>query len=284
MPGPVISKLSLVPPLFGNVRVTPAAGAGTVVSWEMACGFNEPLPYNFQLQVGRSNLSVFMNDGSGRVDDWVDVGAPVQNTYYVVDATDRLLGKTADLFYRVKVVAGDGGVYYSDPVGVEGGLSGRDAAIVQEMIRKERLRNASQVGTEGYLLKAYRHGPPCPTCTDAVTGEVTNSHCPTCYGTGFQGGYFPPYPTFAVMEDYGTRESLNPQTNMSKPVTVPARMLAQPQINSLDVFVEKNSDKRYIIHEYKVVAQHRGVPIAVVAELRLAPYSDVIYTVNVPRV
>src|SRR6059058_5322404 len=99
--GPIINRLSLIPPLFGNVRVTPGAGAGAgaVVSWDMACGFNEPLPHTFQLQVGRSNLSTFVNDGSGRVDDWADAGAPVQNTFYVVDTTGRLFGKTADLFY-----------------------------------------------------------------------------------------------------------------------------------------------------------------------------------------
>jgi hypothetical protein len=275
---------SLVPPLFTNLSVVPTASNGNIVSWQVACWFNEQLPYTYQLQVGRQNLSAYTNDGAGRVDDWQDTGDPVQNAFFAVDLNDRRFGKTTDLFYRLKLTTGAGDIYYSDPVGLNARLPARDAAVVHEMIRKERLRNEGQVGVEGYLLKAFRYGPVCPVCTDPVTGEVTNSHCQTCYGTGFQGGYFQPFPTYAVIEGESTREALNPQTNMSKPVQVSARMLAQPQIDSLDVFVEKYSDKRHFIHPYKVVAQHRGVPIALQVELRLAPYSDVIYSVPVPRV
>lgn len=279
---PTISKLSLTPPLFGDMRVAPAPTGGRMISWEMACGFNEPLPHVFQLQVGRQDLSSFNNDGAGRVDDWTNVGSPTSSTFYVIDTEKRLFGKTADLFYRIQLTTGNGQVLYSDPVGVNGHFDPRDAYIVEEMIRKEKLRNKGQVGVEGYLLKAYRYGPPCPVCTDPVTGEVTNSHCITCYGTGFQGGYFQPLPgVFAVIDGAATREALNPQTNMSKPVQVMARMLAQPMLNSLDVFVEKYSNKRHFIHTIKVAGQHKGIPIILQVELRLAPYSDVIYSIPI---
>jgi hypothetical protein len=273
-----VTGRSILPPVFQQVHVDFASAGGTTVSWEIGCNFNEPLPYYFQLQAGHQGLSNYRRDGSGRPDDWQNVGGQLVNAFSAQDNEHRLFGKTADLHYRVQLTTGAGNVYYSDPVSVLNGLDKRDWLIVREMIRKERLRFMKQAGQAGYLLKALRYGPPCPSCTDPVTGEITNGHCSTCYGTGFAGGYFPPFDTYAVLEPVQTREALNPQTNMSAPVAIPARMLAEPQVYSLDVFVAKSADRRYYVHPVSVAAQVRGVPVVLQVELRLAPYSDVIYT------
>src|SRR5262245_61757312 len=54
------------------------------VSWTMRQNFAAPSPYSFQLQVGET--------GSNFADDWVNVGAPVQNTYMISDPIKRALG------------------------------------------------------------------------------------------------------------------------------------------------------------------------------------------------
>jgi hypothetical protein len=280
---PPSAKYSIIPPVFTQVRVDFAVAGGSKVYWELGCNFNEPLPYFFQLQVAHQGLSDYQRDGTGRSDDWENIGGQLVNAFSAYDNRERAFGKTADVHYRVKLTTAAGNVYYSDPVSVLNGLDKRDWNIVREMIRKERLRFRKQVGQEAYLLKAIRYGPQCPACVDPITGEVTNSQCQTCYGTGFAGGYFPPFNTYVAIEPEQTREALNPQTNMSAPVAVPGRVLAEPQVYSLDVFVMKHSDKRYYVHPVSVAAQVRGIPVVLQVELRLAPFSDVVYSVPVPH-
>lgn len=271
---------SIVPSFFSRVRVHYAVRGSVAIYWELGRRFAEPLPYTFTVQVGRTGLPTYKPDGTVRDDDWVDVGSVV-NHFTLDDNTPRLYGKTADVHYRVKVLTGSGLTYYSDPVNVYGELPVRDYLVGREIIRKEQLRHIKQASVQGYLLKAYRYGPLC-TCVDPITKEIRDSRHAACYGTGFVGGYFPPVPSvYADVSTEKTREALDPRTGTSKQQAIQGRFLAEPQIYALDVWINKMADARYYIHPVKVEAQVRGVPLVISAELRIAPFSDIIYTLPV---
>jgi len=271
---------SITPNIFERVHVDYLVRGTARISWELGRTFNEPLPYVFQLQVSHAGLSAYSGDGDGRADDWLNVGNSVTDTFFAEDATQRLFGKTADLHYRVKLTTGTDTVYYSDPVSIYGDLDKHDWTLVKELLRKENLRHVKQVSVRGFLLKAKRYGPLCPNCLDPLTQEVTDSHCEVCYGTGFSGGYFAALPNVYVdVTLERAREALNPQLGTTKEVVIQGRMLAEPQIYSLDLWVADKSDLRYYIHPVGVASQHRGVPIVLNVELRLIPYSDIAYKV-----
>lgn len=258
-------------PVFDRVRVDYVVQGGTRVWWELNRHFIDPGPYDFQLQVGHT--------GDQHADDWEDVGSSVTNTYMAVDPTKRLFGKTLDVHYRV-VLTTPVSTYQSDPVPCDGLLSRKDWIDYKEIVRKEQLRHRVQTSVKGFLLKARRYGPPCPTCTDKFTDEITSAQCPTCFGTGFQFGYFTPIEaTYADVSLEQTREHRDANKGMDKENKITARFVGNPQLYSYDVWVNGYSDQRYYIHTVVAKAQVRGVVAVYDAELRLAPFTDIIYTV-----
>lgn len=269
---------SIVPPVFTRVHVQFRASGGARVTWELGRHFNEPRPYEFQLQVSRVGLPHEQAGGSTRADDWENVGDPVVDNYVAYDPLKRLYGKTAETYYRLRLTTAPGLRFYSNPQNVYGDLDKRDYLVAREILRKELLRHTKQSSVRGHLLKAYRSGPICP-CVDPLTKEIGNSHHDVCYGTGFIGGYFPPLPaTYVDVTAEHAREALDAQTGTAKQQAISGRFLAEPQVYALDVWVAASGDRRYYIHPTKVEAQIRGVPLVVSAELRLAPYTDVLYT------
>jgi hypothetical protein len=258
---------------FRRLKIDCVIAGGTRVSWDLNPHMVDPGPYSFQLQVGHTGLT--------DADDWEDVGAPEIDTYYIIDDEKRTWGKTLDPHYRVKLITGVA-TYYSEPESCDGKLSKRDWLNAREIIRKEILRHSVLTSPEGYLLKVRRYGPRCTECTDEFTEEVSKTNCPDCYGTGFQNGYFEPMPAcFADLSQPQVRDHRNPSKGMDKEYVISARFIGDTQLYSYDVWVNKTSGERYYLHTIKTAAHVRGVPIVYDAELRLAPFSDVIYTVPV---
>jgi hypothetical protein len=237
--------------------------------------FIDPGPYTFQLQQGYTGLQ--------DADDWVDIGTPVLNTYYAYDLSQHVWGKDQDTHYRLQLTTPED-VYYSMPAGCDGHLSKRDWLKAREIIRKESLRHRVLVSPEGFLLKARRYGPRCATCGDSYTEEVSNSHCPACYGTGYANGYFEPLP--ACFADVGLHDSY-PQRAADRGMVhehkISGRFIGDPALYTYDVWVNRSTDERYYLHNVKSISQVRGVPIVFDVELCLAPYTDVVYTVPIDK-
>jgi len=258
------------------------------ISWSYARHFLDRLPatWSYQLQVSEhGTLPPYTrpDDGSAvevREDDWTDVGTALVNAPYLTDTVQRSFGKTASLGYRVKLTTPDG-VYYSMAANTLGALNKQDWLRAQEIARKELLLHKKATSTEGYLLRRKRNGAACTRCLDPRTGEVTLSKCTVCKGTRFVDGYFAAVPAvFCRVEPNPTREKQNLQTGTEKQDTTQGRLLAVPGLESYDVWVDKDSDLRHYIHVVGPIAQIRSVPLVLNVELRQAPFSDVIYTID----
>lgn len=262
--------------VFDMVHVSYLIRGGTRVCWTLRNTFADALPYTFQLQVGQS--------GDPQANDWEDVGVAIENTYYAIDGTKRVYGKTQYTHYRVKLTT-NAGTYWSDPVAKKGILDSRDWRIAREIVRKERLRYR-YTSQDGYLLKRMITGVRCTKCLDLQTDEVTNPDCTECYGTGLQCGYF--YPMDCIwadlsprthhkhIDDRGMRGTVND-------IVVSGRMLHFPLLQERDVWVSRETDDRYYVQSIQNAAEMRGVPLIANVELRPAPYTDVIYTVAIPQ-
>jgi hypothetical protein len=256
-------------PAFDRLRVDYVVVGGARVSWDLNRHFIDPGPYTFQLQVGHTGLE--------QADDWLDVGDPIVDTYFAFDLDQRLFGKLMETHYRVRLVT-PVGTYYSNPQSTEGVLSTKDWLAYREIARKEQLRHRVQTSPIGFLLKARRYGPRCPVCADQFTEEVTRTNCTTCYGTGFLNGYFAPLSAcYADVSLQQNREHRDPNVGMQKQDVITARFIGDPQLYSYDVWINGASDERYYFHTVSSKAHVRGVDLIFEAELRLAPFTDVIY-------
>lgn len=256
---------------FYRVTVDYVVVGGARVSWDMDRHFTDPGPYVFQLQVGHANVP--------DTDNWTDVGAPVTDTYFAIDTERRLAGKTADIHYRVKLTTSVD-TYYSPVAAAEGLLIQRDWLNYREIVRKEQLRHRVHTSISGFLLKARRYGPRCSICTDQFTEEISRTNCTECFGTGFTLGYFDPLP--AVYADVSLPEARDQRDASSGTVqksVITARFIGDPQLYTYDAWCNGRSDERYYIISVKELAHVRGVAVIFEAELRHAPFSDVVYTV-----
>jgi hypothetical protein len=260
---------------FALVHVSYLIRGGTRVMWQLIPEFNDPLPWTFQLQVGKTG---------GDDDGWEDVGLPIENTCYAIDSEKRVYSKTQNTHYRIKLST-PAGLYYSQPTAKAGILGVRDWRLAQEIVRKERLR-FRYVSQDGFLLKRRSTGENCTSCLDLQTNEVTNPYCQECWGTGKQCGYY--YPMACIWADLSPRTRrmhIDDQARRGtvKDIVVTGRMLMLPLIDEQDVWVSRKTDDRYYIHSIQNVAEIRGVPLVANVELRPAPFTDVIYEIPIPQ-
>jgi hypothetical protein len=257
--------------IFDRIEVFPRTSGGTRVEWTLHPNFSEPLPHDFTLEVGATGLAA--------ADDWQTVGLPARNTFYLVDDQQRVFGHTQWTHYRVRLETPQG-VHYSAPVGCQGRLNSRHWRLMRDVIRRELLMLRKESGQEGYILKRRVTGTPCPVCLSFMTDEVTNAQCPTCYGTGFDGGYYPPLGcVWANLTPFGDFEHLDrEQTRGStNQATTRARMLATPQLCTHDVWVDRDSDYRWSIHQVQNIVEMRGIPVVVQVDMQLCPFNDPVY-------
>lgn len=254
---------------FSRVYVDYSMQGSPRVTWEMREDFLDPLPWSFQLQASR--------DGGG--DTWTNVGAAVSNAFFALDDTQRQFAKTLRLGYRV-VLTTSVSTYTSPTAQVLGLLSKRQWLQARAIRRRAILEARTLDSLPGYLMKRKLYGTACTDCVNPMTGGIMNSDCDTCKGTGYTDGYW------AAVQD--TMFDLQPEGNDTKrtdsgtvnDIVITGRFIAPPAVQRRDVWVDANSDRRYVVNSVRSLAEVNRVPIIVAAELRLAEFDDVIYSVD----
>lgn len=261
--------------VFAQVKVYPRIAGGTRVEWLLHPRFRDPAPHEFQLEAGIA--------GHG-TDDWEPVGLPAWDTFYLVDDLQRVHGRTQWTHYRIRLRTSQG-TYYSSAVPCLGVLTHRDARIAKDILRRELRMLRSQTGQKGILLKQRHSGPRCPVCVDAMTEEIRDPKCASCWGTGIVGGYYAPVPcVYAALQPLNTHERLDPAQSQGtvNPVQTTARMLASPQLFRHDVWIDVDTDFRWNVEKVQNIVEIRGVPLVVLADLQLCAFSDNIYNYPLP--
>ena len=246
----------------------------TRVWWQLEPVFNDPGPYRFQLQVGRTGLK----DAT----DWKNVGEPVNNGYVAEDPTFRAIGYDLSTHYRV-ILTSANNTYVSQPANCFGDLNEKDWLFAREIVRKESLRH-KLVSAAGYLLKQMRYGKPCRRCRDTLTQEITDADCPICNGTSFEVGYHPPLALqLWDLSPQTIAEQVDAQmkgTTRDNPY-VSARVIGFPALNKGDIWVNGSSDERWLVDTVQVVAAVRNVPVVYNVKLGLLPFNNTAYALEI---
>lgn len=262
---------------FRRVSVDNLVENQTRVWWQIEPTFRETGPYTFQLQVGSTDLEEAI--------DWQNVGPPVVDGFTATDPKRRERGSVLTTCYRVTLTTPHA-TYVSPAAQSFGELNDKDWLTAREIIRKEKLRH-SKVSINGYLIKALRYGKLCPRCLDPMTMEPTDNSCPVCLGTGFERGFHPAVPlqcwdlTPQIIDE---TQDIRLKGTSRENAYVVARVVGYPALNNYDVWVNAQTNERWLLREIKVAAALRGVPIVYEVKLGLIPFHNGIYKLPVENV
>ena len=259
---------------FRRVSVDHMVRGTTRVWWQLEPTFNEPGPYVFQLQLGKTGL----RDAT----DWVNIGVPVVNGYLAYDPAWHESGYDLLSHYRLTLTTPTN-TYVSQAASCFGELNEHDWLLAREVVRKEKVRH-KLVSVPGYLIKPMRFGKPCPRCRDPLTQEVTDSDCPVCNGTSFEVGYHPPLEmqcwdlspqTITEHVDTNMRGSTRENPYVS------ARVIGFPALNKNDIWVNGTSDERWLVESIQISAAIRNVPVIYQVQMGLMAFNNPVYAIEV---
>jgi hypothetical protein len=244
----------------------------TIICWKLKANFNEPGPYHFYVDVARS--------GS---DEWTPISeVPVVDHHIAYDFEQRVWAKVLDQYYRVRLILPTGEVITSEPQhALDNWPTKQHWIYAREIARKEYLAMKRFTGTCGTLLKRKVWGPFCERkgCRDYDTEEVTFGKCPSCWGTGLAGGYYPGIEFWLIQTPGPRRTITDDNVGLVNKRIMQARCLSYPFLETNDVWVDDNNDKRYIIQQIQPASSLMGIPIIQNVELRLAPFTDIVYSI-----
>lgn len=253
---------------------------GTVVYWGLRRDFLGLGPYVFTVEWAES--------ATATDDAWEHV-ATVEDTYWAEDPTPRQFAVSQDSYYRITVEfstrTGARLTERSVPTQSTGTFSKKDWLIAREVIRKEQLMATKFTGYKGYLLKRKIWGEPCPVCADHETLDAQDGKCPVCFGTGKKGGYWPGHLIYPWEPQGGSNQTKKIDNELAtrndRGTTM--RVTAFPHIESYDIFVDISSGKRYVCRSVASAANVKGIDLVYMVEMRVAPYTDIIYSVPVTQ-
>lgn len=119
------------------------------------------------------------------------------------------------------------------------------------------------------VLKRKHWGIRCNDCFDKLTKRVTRSKCDSCFGTGFEGGYFNPIRIRGRLGVQNVQTSITPQGKADinqKRLTI----LDYPELEVDDIVVDVRANDRYIVKhrhatEMQTVAVHQQLTVSELA-------------------
>ena len=251
---------------FRSFRISPSYLGGFLYSWEMSGGFNEPAPWVFRIQKGHTN------DGP-----WEYISPSLVNVVAWHDEGGKnLVGKSNTLYFRVEIKTGRK-TYFSHPIQPYGDLPRREYLLAREIMRREALRARVLAGTECDLYIRSTFGPKCTFCIDPVTGDVRDSNCRKCLGTGRYPAYFGPHKMMMSFSPNTTHTKTNSNDGTHETKTFEALLIGNPVIKKGDVVIDKSTDKRYVVGVASIVSEVRRVPCLQRIGFDEAPLSDPVY-------
>ena len=241
------------------------------VSWAMSPNFSAPSPWTFTLYRGLAPTDDALEPIATIVDvPWIYDTRPITN---MLDLT---------VFYQVVLTDANGVTYPSQVADCKSYWSRYDWSIAKEVTRKELLLLTKKTGTHGYLLKRRYFGTQCPVCIDPVLKTSNQSQCPSCYGTGFVGGYYPAQTCWLTLNATQFSQKLT-ENGLITHTAETARGLAYPSATPNDLWVNTHANTRYFVAtDTRAVARLRGIDLVVEFNLNKVAPDHTVYNVPTP--
>ena len=163
--------------------------------------------------------------------------SPIEGTY-LLDTTTEEFSKFNKGFYQVEAILKDQGnaSIISPPSSWDTYQKDWVSIRHREIQRREYLLLSKFAGIKTYLFKRKDYGRRCPECWSHITEKVTKDNCSTCFGTSFEGGYFPPATTYM---QYDATPDSNSKTYFGKfePNQIQAWTISMPEMEPDDIVV-----------------------------------------------
>ena len=96
------------------------------------------------------------------------------------------------------------------------------------------------------VLKRRHFGVRCLACYDPVLKKSLVSSCMSCYGTGWENGYFPAVGTLMRITEGDTQSQIEQEGN-TKMTRARAEFVDYPRLEENDVLVELDNNRRWLV-------------------------------------
>jgi hypothetical protein len=249
---------------FLDVSVTPMYGKLSArILWRLQQGYDNGVCVIFKSPDGLNN--------------WKELGKAPANLGGFIDDNLLFRGRLDESYYRV-VLQRDGKRFDSDVISTFGRLSRQEFGIARAIMEHEW--NTLRRFTPVKFFKLKSDGPRCSRCVDTDTQQkIGTSLCPICYGTTFEGGYYPAVDSFMQVGMSGpkVRNDSREGAGSSDPVSIRARMSAYPLMEKEDLIVNPAADRRYLIDTIDYGYFNGKIPVHVELTLQMLARNDIRY-------
>jgi hypothetical protein len=236
-----------------------------LVHWDWPSGV---LRQNFQLQIFSGESEKELKAASGIIDgseynEYIDYTPIVQvfdkRIYYAIQAKEKQTGLTS-LFGPTS--------WFGEP-------ELESIYVVEE----HEFLFRDTTGVPSFISIRKTEGAYCEECFDKISKKRIKSHCLTCYGTNFHGGFYRPYlryidyspdPKIKILEMWGERE----------PTEVDVFLTSHPSIRQGDLITEALPGRRYRVKRVSQ-AEKRRTPLLQLARCEQIPRGDIEYEVPI---
>lgn len=183
--------------------------------------------------------------------DFEEVGTISYPQTYFVDEAANQYDFWRQTYYKTIAVV-DGRTIDAGPV-----RAGSDRPpMVEEMVRE--ISVTLRFGGHPILAYLKVHDVlRCPDCWDAVLKKVTRSKCPTCFATGWLGGFHPPILTCGLLISEAKADQ--PDQTLREPAQSTIRISNFPEVRPRDIIREVNSGKLWRVTGVSPVRMHDAV-------------------------
>lgn len=165
---------------------------------------------------------------------WDPLSPAFKDTYHFRDFSPNLLHKWRKLYYRLRIVHIESG---DEAFTGNVALNAEPDIIALEIQRQEDTLLRQFTGRKCWLFPVRTFGPKCG-CYDSTMGRRTVSNCPTCFDTGYLGGFMTPIECFVQVDPDRNNEANTPTQGTQQPKNTTGRLIAFPPMKPKDMLIE----------------------------------------------
>lgn len=237
-----------------------------VLVWSLLPGATYPADFILQVE----------NSRAGGPWEVISEGT-LRDTCSFVDYRKRNYNKKMNEHYRIRLTAESTGEDWVSKPCEAGQTKTYPFSAEAENVIRQAEKAIKISGCTGVLLKKKVWGTRCLKCTDFDGQSTVNEHCVACFGTGIAGGYYSGISTDLIKDSITTDEDTSAMGYLQGE-TVQGRCIAYPWIHVGDVWVEDNTNKRYMIIKATPVASFKHVTLLYALVMTKIELTDVMYT------
>ena len=213
-----------------DVRFLPEWFESIYMEWTVP---DEWKPFNPKFQI-------FISENE--VGPWREVTQnQIDTPFYNITGTMNT-SKTYREFFRVQAHLSNGKVYQTHVITVGRHMPRWQFKRWVEVNRREWILLDKFTGVESVIFRRRTFGTRCSHCWDAKNEKILREHCPQCYGTSYEGGY---YQGISVLMQYDTATNTQHLQYFGKyePNLMTSWTISYPTIQPHDIILRTNDYK-----------------------------------------